>query len=90
MAVSPRDLVDEGIAAGALEWVPDDVVTEESVGYYGEVVVRATARDRAVLEDWITDWFIRWHPDGYSSYTEGVVETPVGFVVTLHRARSCE
>lgn len=23
--MSPRDLVDEGIAAGALEWVPDDL-----------------------------------------------------------------
>lgn len=37
--MSPRDLVDEGIAAGALEWVPDDLrVVAPPAGSYAPPV----------------------------------------------------
>lgn len=96
--MSPRDLVDEAIAAGYLEEAPADlrvrakpsVVTEQTVGYYGEIVVNAMSADRGALDEWIQDWFIRWHPDGYSSYSDGIVETAQGFVVTVHRWGSSE
>lgn len=37
--MSPRDLVDEGIAAGALEWVPDDRKAAPPAGSYAPPVV---------------------------------------------------
>ena len=47
--MSPRDLVDEGIAAGALEWMPDDHDTAPPAGSYAppadRVVTTAPAFD---------------------------------------------
>ena len=54
------------------------------------VVARAICTDAAALRMWLDGYLMLYPQQGYGTCSEGIIETPIGFVVAVRRLESCE